>query len=123
MGSDYREKNKFHFGLRYALNGLKIAILSERNIVIHFIAATIVLIAGVLYSISVIEWAILFLTIGAVISMEMMNTALERALDYLEPEHRPQIGVAKDISAGAVLVTAIVAIIIACLIFAPKILS
>lgn len=39
MGSDYREKNKFHFGLRYALNGLKIAILSERNIVIHFIGS------------------------------------------------------------------------------------
>ncbi|MGP4042407.1 diacylglycerol kinase [Gracilibacillus sp. D59] len=123
MGSDYRGKNKLHFGLRYALNGLKVAIGTERNVAIHIIAAIIVFIAGIFYSISTIEWAILSLTVGAVISMEMMNTALERALDYLEPKHRSQVGIAKDMSAGAVLVTAIVAIIIAILIFVPKILS
>ncbi|SFL81430.1 diacylglycerol kinase (ATP) [Gracilibacillus orientalis] len=122
MGSDYRGRNKFHFGLRYALKGLKVAILTERNINIHIIAAMIVFVAGLLYSISMIEWAILSLTVGAVISMEMMNTALERALDHLEPEHRPAIGVAKDMAAGAVLVTAIVAILVAILIFMPKIL-
>lgn len=122
MASDYRGKSKFHFGLRYALNGFKVAILTERNITIHIIAAIIVFISGILFSISMIEWAILTLTVGAVISMEMMNTALERALDHLEPRHHPQVGIAKDIAAGAVLVTAIVAIIIAILIFLPKIL-
>ncbi|WP_058307416.1 diacylglycerol kinase family protein [Gracilibacillus massiliensis] len=120
MASDYRGKNKLHFGLRYALNGLKEAILTERNIKIHFIAALVVCVFGLFLPLSNVEWAILSLAIGAVISMEMMNTALERALDHLEPRHQTAIGIAKDIAAGAVFITALIAIVIACLIFLPK---
>lgn len=123
MASDYRGKNKLHFGFRYALSGLKVAILTERNIKIHFIAMTIVCIMGFIVGLTNLEWAILCLAIGAVISMEMMNTALERALDYVEPKHQPAVGIAKDISAGAVLVTAIIAMVIACLFFLPKLLA
>ncbi|MDX8045952.1 diacylglycerol kinase family protein [Gracilibacillus sp. S3-1-1] len=123
MASDYRGKNKLHFGLRYALNGIKLAVMSERNIKIHFIAALLVVILGVVLSVSPIEWAVLALTIGAVISMEMMNTALEKALDYVEPNHQPKIGIAKDMAAGAVLITAIIALFIATIIFVPKIIT
>ncbi len=123
MTSDYRGKNKLHFGFRYALNGLKEAILTERNIKIHFIAAIIVCSVGFFLPISNVEWAILCLAIGAVISMEMMNTALERALDHLEPRHQPPIGIAKDMAAGAVFITALLAIVIACLVILPKLLA
>lgn len=120
MASDYRGKNRFHFGFRYAWKGLKVAILTERNVKIHLLAMIMVIIIGLITKLSSVEWAILFLTIGAVISMEIMNTALERALDYLEPKKHTAIGTAKDLAAAAVLVTAIIAIIIACLIFLPK---
>ncbi|GAB2573115.1 diacylglycerol kinase family protein [Gracilibacillus alcaliphilus] len=120
MISGSRGKGKLHFGLRYALNGLRMAVLTERNIKIHLIAAILVVIAGVVLSITIIEWAIICLAMSAVISMEMMNTALERALDHLEPEQRELIGIAKDMSAAAVLVTAVFAVVIACLIFLPK---
>lgn len=122
MVSDYRGKNKFHFGLRNALNGLKVAILTERNIKIHVIAIVAVVIFGLYVNITNIEWAILSLTMGAVLSMEMMNTAIEKALDHLEPNHHPLIGMAKDMAAGAVFVTAIVSIAVACFIFLSRII-
>lgn len=120
MASDYRGKSKLHFGLRYAINGLKIAIQTERNIKIHVCASITVIVSGFILKLSFMEWAILTLTMGAVISMEMMNTALEKALNHLEPSHQPLIGIAKDMAAGAVFVAAVVSIVIACLIFLPK---
>ncbi|WP_066192916.1 MULTISPECIES: diacylglycerol kinase family protein [Gracilibacillus] len=123
MASDYRGRNKLHFGLRYALHGLKVAIITERNIKIHLIAALLVVLAGVVLHVSVMEWMVLCLTMSAVVSMELMNTALERALDHLEPEKKELIGVAKDMAAAAVLITAVSSVVIACLIFIPKIVA
>ncbi|UOQ47416.1 diacylglycerol kinase family protein [Gracilibacillus caseinilyticus] len=119
MVSDYRGKNKFHIGAKYAWNGLKVAVQTERNIKIHFVAGIMASLLGMAVSISVIEWVLLILTISAVISMELMNTALERALNHLEPDHQPAIGIAKDLAAAAVFITAIAAFLIGCLIFIP----
>ncbi|MFC4404183.1 diacylglycerol kinase family protein [Gracilibacillus xinjiangensis] len=119
MASDYRDKGRFYFGFKYAWNGLLYAIKSERNVKIHLIAMIIVFILGILTKLSSIEWAVLCLTCSAVISMEVLNTAVETALNYLEPNKKAAIGLAKDLAAGAVLVTAIFAVIIGCFIFLP----
>ncbi|UOQ86040.1 diacylglycerol kinase family protein [Gracilibacillus salinarum] len=119
MASDYRGENKFHIGAKYAWNGLKIAVRTERNIKIHLVAGIAASMLGLMLSISVVEWILLILTISAVISMELMNTALERALNHLEPSHQPAIGIAKDLAAAAVFTTAIAAFLIGCIIFIP----
>ena len=118
-----QDRRKWHIGLRYALNGFRVAVLTERNIKIHLIAAILVISAGLFFSITVIEWAILCLAISSVIGMEMMNTAIERALDHLEPKQVKQIGVAKDLAAAAVLVMAVFAVVIGCIIFIPKVIT
>ncbi|KAB8128733.1 diacylglycerol kinase family protein [Gracilibacillus oryzae] len=119
MASDYQDKRRYYIGFKYAINGLLHAIRKERNVKIHIIATVLVIISGVWTKLSPIEWAILFLACGAVISMEVMNTAIETALNYLEPNRRQAIGIAKDLAAGAVLVTAIFAVIVGCCIFLP----
>ncbi|SER17807.1 diacylglycerol kinase (ATP) [Gracilibacillus ureilyticus] len=119
MASDYQGKKCFHFGFKYALNGLMYAIKKERNVKIHLLATAVVFILGIWTKLSFIEWAVLSLTCGTVIGMEVMNTAVETALNYLEPNKRIAVGLAKDLAAGAVLVTAIFAIIIGCCIFLP----
>ncbi|WP_163539600.1 diacylglycerol kinase family protein [Gracilibacillus sp. YIM 98692] len=110
----------FHIGLKYAIAGLIVALKTERNIKIHFCAACFVVILGILTEISTVEWAIIFLTIGSVISMELINTSLERALDYIEPNNQQAIGIAKDLAAAAVLISAIISVFVACCIFLPK---
>ncbi len=108
-------------GFRYAINGLITAFKSELNLKVHAIATILVLLAGWYFEITAIEWIIVVLAIGLVISSEMINTAIEYFVDLVSPEIHPTAGKIKDISAGAVLVAAVVAFIAGLIIFLPKI--
>ena len=122
MRSDYRENKKNRVGLGYAVSGLKYAFKNEINIRIQFIIALLVIVFGFILSVSLVEWALLILMIGFVITAEILNTAVETMLDFLVPEWNHHVGVIKDLTAGAVLVTSIVAVIIGIIIFLPKLL-
>ncbi|WP_077621471.1 diacylglycerol kinase family protein [Sediminibacillus massiliensis] len=124
MASDSNGNNKKPFiGFSFAWNGLKEILRTERNFTIHLSAAVIVTMAGIYFNVSRVEWAILFLTFGTVMSTEMINTAIERLLDYLAPDFHPQAGLVKDIAAGAVLVTAIFSVCVGIFIFSPYLLE
>lgn len=82
----------------------------------------IVIIAGFYYKISKVEWMVCIILFGMVISLELVNTAIENTVDLAMPEKNPQAKVAKDVAAAAVLVGAIVATIVGLIIFIPKIL-
>ena len=87
---------------------------------IHLVIASLVIICGILFHISIQEWLICMLSFGLVISMELMNTVVETLVDYISTEEHPLAGKAKDISAGAVLVSAVFAAIAGLIIFVPK---
>lgn len=108
-------------GFSFAWNGIVEAVKQERNFQIHIAAALLVVIAGIILRLSILEWVPLILVIGMVLVAELINSAIEMAIDYIKPEIHPQAKVIKDIAAGAVLVTAIVAVIIGILILFPKI--
>ncbi|ENH97504.1 undecaprenol kinase [Gracilibacillus halophilus YIM-C55.5] len=120
MASVYRGKHTMLRAFRFAFDGLKLALATERNVKIHIFVASVVIIAGLLSSLSVIEWVLLSLTISSVIAFELVNTAIETALDYLSPEWSKEIGQAKDLAAAAVFVVTIASVCIACFIFLPK---
>jgi undecaprenol kinase len=113
------KKGKLIKSFGYAFSGLMYAAKNERNVQIHFCAAIVVLVCGLYFRITNVEWLILLLTIGGVISLEMMNTAVEKAVDLATEDFHPLAKLAKDIAAGAVLVLSIVAVIIGGIIFAP----
>ncbi len=94
---------------------------SERNMQIHLIVAFLVVIAGSLLNINLIEWCLCLLCFGLVMGAEMVNTTLENIVDLVSPQKHKLAGKAKDIAAGAVLITAIVSAIIGLIIFIPKI--
>ena len=83
----------------------------------------LVIVCGFIFKISVTEWLICILLFGFVITLELMNTAIETAIDICMPEINPKAKLAKDTSAGAVLVVAIVAVVIGIIIFGPKVLD
>lgn len=110
----------------YALNGIWVSIKDERNLKIHMIVMMLVIMAGFLLNISITEWIICIILFALVISAEMINTAIENAIDYTREmtvdKDNELAGIAKDVSAGAVLVLAIASAIVGLIIFIPKVL-
>lgn len=107
----------------HAFRGMIYALRTQRNFRIHFAAIAVVVTVGLWLDITPQAWALLTLTIGGVLALEMLNTALEVFVDLVEPEYHPLAKRIKDLMAGAVLVSAIAAVIIAVLIFGPPLLS
>lgn len=104
----------------YAFKGIKVVFGKEANMNIHLIMTTLVVICGFLFSISITEWMLCILCFGLVISLEMMNSAIENLVDLVSPNENKLAGKAKDIAAGAVLVAALCAAIVGLIIFVPK---
>ena len=103
-----------------AIKGAFILIRSESSIQIQVVIAVLVTIAGFYFDISRAEWILQIICIGLVLSIEGINTAIEKLSDFIHPEHHTKIGLVKDISAGAVLFAAITAIIVGLFIYLPK---
>jgi len=106
----------------FAFKGMLILIKTEASIKIQVFIAIVVSIAGFYFDISKTEWMMQISMIGLVMSMEGMNTAVEYIADFIHPEYHKKIGLIKDIAAGAVFIASIVAVIIAGIIYVPKIL-
>jgi diacylglycerol kinase (ATP) len=106
-----------------AFRGVFYAFKNETHLKIHAVIALIVCVLGFIFKITANEWLVCLFCIGMVISMELINTATEKIVDFICPKHNDIAGKIKDIAAGAVLFCAIVSIIIGIIIFAPKIIG
>jgi len=106
---------------RYAFRGLFFMFRSEHNSWIHLLAAVVVIVFGFLLDISPTEWCFSILAIALVFMAEMINTAIEKIMDLVHPEHHPMVGRIKDLAAGTVLATAFIAVVVGVIIFGPKI--
>jgi diacylglycerol kinase len=102
-----------------AFNGLWTLFRTETHAQIHLLAVVVVGIAGFFTGLGRWEWLVVILTITLVLALEGMNTALEALADAIHPEHHPLIGKAKDVAAGAVLMSAIGALVVAVVVFLP----
>ena len=109
--------------LSYGFNGILYTLKRERNMVIHFLVMILVIIAGIVFEITFVEWGVCFVLFALVLSLELMNTALENVVDLVTEEKKAKAKVAKDAAAGAVLVAAIFAVIIGISIFLPRLLN
>jgi len=110
---------KFIAGFGYAFHGLWYALRTQRNARVHFVAAILVTIAGLLLHVSTVEFSILYVAIAGVFIAEMFNTVFDICVDLSSPEYRPLAGIAKDVAAGAVLLSAILAVIVGLFILGP----
>jgi len=122
MSMDWSAKaKKVVKSFSYALQGIGYAARLERNLKIHLTITLLVVILGFLFSLSKIEWLFVLVAIAGVITLELVNTAIERVVDLVTKDEHPLAKQAKDTAAGAVLVFAIIAVIIGVMIFGPKI--
>ncbi len=109
--------------LKYAIRGLVDTYCQERNFRIHVWVAIFVLIIGMLLGLNTKEWIIIVLVITMVLVLELMNTVVERVIDILKPKIHDYVRVIKDITAAAVFIASISAVVIGIIIFYPYILE
>ncbi|HYK83817.1 MAG TPA: diacylglycerol kinase family protein [Ktedonobacteraceae bacterium] len=113
------EWSKFIAGFGYAFSGLWYALRTQRNARVHVLIAIIAIIVAIFLRISAVEFALLFVAISGVFIAEMFNTVFELCVDLASPEYHPLAKIAKDVAAGAVLLSAILSVIIGLFIFVP----
>lgn len=117
-----RDHPDFKRSLLFAVQGLRFAVRTERNINIMFGVGICALVAAVIVRFSLVEWAILLVCCGIVISAELFNTAIETVVDLVSPEFHPLAGRAKDIAAAAVWVLAFLVAIVGVALYANALL-
>ncbi|MDY0103583.1 MAG: diacylglycerol kinase family protein [Lentimicrobium sp.] len=112
---------KFFESFIPAIKGLVSAFKSEQNLRFHFILIVCVIFLGIVTNITLLEWLVIIVFFAIVISMELINTAIEKLSDFVQPERDNRIKIIKDISASAVFWAALMAFFAGLLIFIPKI--
>ena len=118
-----QKKDPLYKSFGYAFAGIFAVVTKVRNMNIHCAAVVCVVIAGLVFHISPIEWCICLTLFGLVMALEMVNTAVEAVVDLVTEERKPLAKLAKDAAAGAVLIAAIMAAIAGMIIFIPKLLE
>lgn len=113
---------RFLSSFKYSLQGLKYAYKNEQSMLIHFIATLLIVILGFLLNISLTEWAIVLIAIGVTLAAELINTAIEAAVDLITLEIHPLAKVAKDCGSAATFVFSMLTAVIALIIFVPKVI-
>jgi diacylglycerol kinase len=108
---------------QYAFAGIWYTLRTQRNAQIHVGIATVIITLGLILQLAVTEWAIIVLTTGFVIAAEMLNTATESAMDVVTSDFHPHVKVVKDVAAGAVLISALTAVVVGLLILGPHLLN
>ncbi|HOX96051.1 MAG TPA: diacylglycerol kinase family protein [Candidatus Woesebacteria bacterium] len=119
----YNPLRRHKVSFRHAFDGFLYAIRTQPNFRFHLLATIAVILLGVYFSISFVEWLILVFTINMVLVAELVNTAIEAMVDLITLEKRVDAKTAKDVAAAMVLISAGLSIIIGLIIFLPKILS
>lgn len=104
---------------RFAFVGLWYALRTQRNTRVHLAIAAVVVVLGLCLNLSYVQWAVLTLTIGFVLVSEMLNTVAETLVDLISPGYHPLAKVVKDVTAGAVLLTAIISVVVGLLVLGP----
>ncbi len=103
-----------------SLSGIKYVIQNETSFQIECVIGIFAITFGILLKLSLTEWMTAWLAMGLVLFAELINTAIEVMLDLYSQEYNEKIKIAKDISSSAVLITVIVAIMLGCVLFLPK---
>ncbi len=106
----------------YAFAGLAHVLRTQRNFRIHLTAAALVVGVGLYVDLNWFEWALVTICIALVLIGEMMNTVIEAVVDLAAPQYHPLAKIAKDVAAGAVLLTAIATVIVGLLVLGPHLL-
>jgi len=119
QGPQKSEWSRFIASFGYAFSGLWYALRTQRNARVHVIIAILAIVVGIVLRISAVEFAMIFVAITGVFIAEIFNTVFELCIDLASPEYHPLAKVAKDMAAGAVLLSAMLSVAIGLFVYGP----
>jgi diacylglycerol kinase (ATP) len=124
---EFKKDDSFFTGrlksVGYAIRGAVKLLTTEHSVMVQSFVGVAMIFAGFWFEISAVEWMLQILAMGLVLSVEGLNTAIEKIADFIHPDYHEKIGFIKDISAGAVMFAATAAIAIGLIIYLPKIIG
>ncbi|WP_248926653.1 diacylglycerol kinase [Paenibacillus hamazuiensis] len=112
-----KHPEKWRRSFRYAYEGIKYALSTQRNLKFHFFAAFVVLLSALYFRLSKVEVLFILLAVTMMIVTELINTAIEKAVDLAMPDRHPLAKIAKDVAAASVLVSAVFAAVAGMIVF------
>ena len=120
--SKYKGLKKIFASTMYSIQGLVYAFTNEQSLILYSVLSILAIICGFVLDISVNQWICLLLSLGVVLTIELINTAIEAVVDMVTLEYNELAKIAKDCGSAATCVASIIAFIIAMVIFIPKII-
>ncbi len=110
---------RFFHSIKYSIEGLIYAYRYEQSMWIHGVATIFSICLGVIFQIKLSEWAIVFIALGTILGMELINTAIEATVDMVTLEQNPLAKIAKDCGSAATFIMTLVSMVIALFVFGP----
>lgn len=114
---------RFFKSVKYSIEGLYYAYRYEQSLWLHGLVTILAIIMGFIFKISFSEWAIIFIALGAILALELINTAIEAAVDLTTTKIHPLAKIAKDCGSAASFVMSIVSIVISMFVFGPYLMK
>jgi len=114
---------RFFKSVKYSIEGLYYAYRYEQSLWLHGLVTILAIIMGFIFKISFSEWAIIFIALGAILALELINTAIEAAVDLTTTNIHPLAKIAKDCGSAASFVMSIVSIVISMFVFGPYLMK
>lgn len=114
---------RFFKSIKYSLDGLFYAYRYEQSLWIHGFATMLAIVMGFIFKIKFSEWAIIFIALGSILALELMNTAIEAAVDLTTTKIHPLAKIAKDCGSAASFIMSIVSIVISLFVFGPYLME
>lgn len=115
--------SRFLKSVKYSLDGLVYAYRYEQSLWLHGLATILAIALGIIFKIKLSEWAIIFIALGSILALELINTAIEAAVDLTTSEIHPLAKIAKDCGSAASFIMSIVSIVISLFVFGPYLMD
>lgn len=115
--------SRFIKSVKYSLDGLVYAYRYEQSLWLHGIVTVLAITLGIIFKIKLSEWAIIFIALGSILALELINTAIEAAVDLTTSEIHPLAKIAKDCGSASSFIMSIVSIVISLFVFGPYLMD
>ena len=110
------------YSTKYSIDGLLYSYKNEKSLWMHGLCSIVDICLGIIFKISLVQWSMILISLGVILSIELLNTAIEAVVDMVTLEYHPLAKIAKDCGSAATFIAVLIAIVLNCFIFIPKIL-
>lgn len=121
--SKYKGIKHYFYSTKYSIEGLIYAYKNEKSLWMHGFCTIVAISLGIIFKISLGQWSMILISLGVILAIELLNTAIEAVVDMITLEYHPLAKIAKDCGSAATFVAVIMGFIIGCFVFIPKILA